>query len=506
MLPHHWARPLARHRHGPSALLLLALSCGSDGGPPPADAFSCDDGVRNGSETDVDCGGDGCDPCDLGSLCDTEDDCESGLCRANRCVSPPSCDDGVRNNGETGIDCGGPECAVCEDGGPCDRSSDCDSLLCVAGRCSPAECGDGVVQEKNDEECDDQVASAECNADCTPSVCGDGIVNAAAGEECDDEGESAACNEDCTASACGDGIVNASAGEECELDDPHCLLDCHWGLDGTFGDEWEELAAPTMELPALPSFVYTGTRYIYEFGTNSRYDIEGDEWQPLTDPFPVAGDEYWANGAVRHDGLFVPRQGNMYFWSFADEVWSVVAEDIPSGSAPARGAAVFDRDGRIWYHGPVDPDDPTYGQLVRFSPRTGDYFLFRHPHGALSETRVAYDPLTHRIAIGGHSSDTLVIFDIAEEEFTTSTPNADGGALRNNSCQDRSGGMYTGSTGFAFMYRFDFAQDTWTALPELPAVHDNYSSCVVSGDGYLYYASSGPGFWRLPLGKYTPPE
>lgn len=496
----------AWRRHGSCVLMLLAFSCSSDGSGsnPGEDVFTCDDGIRNGTEADVDCGGDTCEPCALGSSCRTESDCETGLCRANRCVSPPSCDDGVRNNGETGIDCGGPECGVCQDGQPCARSSDCDSLLCVAGRCAPAECGDGVVQEKNDEQCDDKGFSAECNADCTVSVCGDGIVNAAAGEECDDEGESAACNADCTESACGDGVVNAAAGEECELDDPHCLLNCRWGLDGTFGEEWESLAPQAVELPSLPSFVYAGTRYIYEFRSNSRYDIDDDEWQPLQESFPIPGDNYWANGAVGRAGLFVPRGGKMYFWSFADELWSVVAEDIPSGSV-ARGAAVFDGAGHIWYHGPVDPDDLSYGQLIRFSPDTGDYASYRHPDGVPLETRFAYDPLSNRIAFGGHSSSVLVIFDIADEEFTVSTASP-GGLFHNNSCQDRSGGMYTGSTDFTHMYRFDFAQGSWTELPELPAPHDNYSSCVVSGDGYLYYASREYGFWRLPLGRYSPDQ
>ncbi len=497
------SRPLPWRRHGSCALLLLAFSCGDSGGSgPSADPAAGDDEVRNGTETDVDCGGDSCTPCARGGLCDADDDCQTGACRANRCVSPPSCSDGVRNNGETGIDCGGPECDVCEAGGPCDRSSDCDSSLCVAGRCAPAECGDGVLQEDNDEECDDQVASAECNANCTLSACGDGILNPAAGEECDDGGESAECNADCTLSVCGDGVLNTTADEECEPGDPRCFADCRWGLDGTFGDEWEPLAAPTSEITALPSFVYAGTRYIYEFGTNSRYDIDGDEWQPLQEPFPASGDRNWANGAVARDGLFVPRAGNMYYWSFADEAWSTIAEDIPRTPTFQGGAAVFDGDGRVWYH-TVDPTDSSAGQLIRFTPGAGDYVVFEHPHGSLFEARVAYDPLTNRIALGGHSSSMLVIFDIADEGFTTSTPTP-GGVIHNNSCQDRSGGMYTGSTDFTTMYRFDFAEDTWTELPSLPAPHDNYSSCVVSSEGYLYYGSRDYGFWRLSLGSYRP--
>jgi hypothetical protein len=44
----------------------------------------CDDGVKNGSESDVDCGK-GCKPCALGLSCIDGDDCASGGCNT-RCV------------------------------------------------------------------------------------------------------------------------------------------------------------------------------------------------------------------------------------------------------------------------------------------------------------------------------------------------------------------------------------------------------------------------------------
>lgn len=51
-------------------------------------AASCTDGLRNGAETGIDCGGGGCAPC------------------------VPTCHDGLHNGDEEGIDCGGP-CAFC---------------------------------------------------------------------------------------------------------------------------------------------------------------------------------------------------------------------------------------------------------------------------------------------------------------------------------------------------------------------------------------------------------
>ncbi len=60
----------------------------NDGTPP---ANTCNDGIQNGTETGIDCGGD-CTPC----------------------ATPPtsSCTDGIQNGNETGIDCGG-SCTPC---------------------------------------------------------------------------------------------------------------------------------------------------------------------------------------------------------------------------------------------------------------------------------------------------------------------------------------------------------------------------------------------------------
>ncbi len=54
-------------------------------------AASCGDGVKNGSESDVDCGG-SCAGCDLGEGCGAPADCLSGVCTAGKCAAPgPAC-------------------------------------------------------------------------------------------------------------------------------------------------------------------------------------------------------------------------------------------------------------------------------------------------------------------------------------------------------------------------------------------------------------------------------
>lgn len=86
-----------------------ALACGAPAEP------TCEDGIQNGNETGIDCGGD-CAPC-------PEPTCDDGIQNGNEtgvdcggdctpCVSEPTCNDGLQNGNETGIDCGG-DCADC---------------------------------------------------------------------------------------------------------------------------------------------------------------------------------------------------------------------------------------------------------------------------------------------------------------------------------------------------------------------------------------------------------
>jgi hypothetical protein len=45
---------------------------------------TCSDGVKNGAETDVDCGG-LCVPCGDGLKCMNDFDCKSGVCQSGSC-------------------------------------------------------------------------------------------------------------------------------------------------------------------------------------------------------------------------------------------------------------------------------------------------------------------------------------------------------------------------------------------------------------------------------------
>jgi hypothetical protein len=142
----------SRWRAGPLVVVLAGATGGCDGGALSQEApldqgidlrlqfpiddlgsASCTDGVRDGQETGVDCGG-GCPPCADGQPCGGASDCVSGLCSAGTCAPTPSCFDGVRNQGESDVDCGGP-CPGCDVGGLCTVGNDCRTRHCKAGRC-----------------------------------------------------------------------------------------------------------------------------------------------------------------------------------------------------------------------------------------------------------------------------------------------------------------------------------------------------------------------------------
>ncbi len=112
------------------ALLIATLAC-SRGLEDLIDVseFNCADGLQNGEETDVDCGGSACEPCPAFFFCTDGPDCQSGICDAGICA-PPSCDDGLQNGDESDVDCG-DDCPPCADGLLCGENEDCESDLCL---------------------------------------------------------------------------------------------------------------------------------------------------------------------------------------------------------------------------------------------------------------------------------------------------------------------------------------------------------------------------------------
>ncbi|MFH1649285.1 MAG: hypothetical protein ABIA93_01930 [Candidatus Woesearchaeota archaeon] len=104
----------------------------------PEDSFvciTCEDGLKNGNETGIDCGGPLCGDCPLGQGCIGNGDCAAGLCVQNICQEPFSCSDNRTNGHETALDCGGPDCEACEVNATCIVGSDCLTSVCLNGFC-----------------------------------------------------------------------------------------------------------------------------------------------------------------------------------------------------------------------------------------------------------------------------------------------------------------------------------------------------------------------------------
>lgn len=117
-------------------------TAGAAGAEP--DPANCTDGRATGDETDKDCGGRHCQPCDTGGKCVTGTDCQSAIC-TNQVCQAPTCTDLALNGKETDLNCGGG-CPGCPQGGHCTVDADCVTSTCEAGLCESATCADGVLK------------------------------------------------------------------------------------------------------------------------------------------------------------------------------------------------------------------------------------------------------------------------------------------------------------------------------------------------------------------------
>lgn len=108
-----------------------SLSCNAAvcGEPPPgARPPGPTDGLLNNGETDVDCGGVNAPKCIDGKKCLGNDDCVAGYCpAATKLCTAPTYTDGEKNGSETDVDCGGAGTGMkkCAEGKQCLVDGDC---------------------------------------------------------------------------------------------------------------------------------------------------------------------------------------------------------------------------------------------------------------------------------------------------------------------------------------------------------------------------------------------
>lgn len=181
------------------------------GNDDPQNVSRCDDGVRNGKESDVDCGGPVCPACVAKKVCNTSSDCASKVCAAGRCMTA-TCKDGVRNGSESDIDCGG-DCEACGGGAACRLGRDCRSNVCLRGRCTPEGCS-------KDEDCahlGDVCNIGKCNLEryeCVRRPSNEGV-------SCD-SGRACVDNEVCTQGQCQGGTPRDCSALQDECTAAYC--------------------------------------------------------------------------------------------------------------------------------------------------------------------------------------------------------------------------------------------------------------------------------------------
>ncbi len=139
---------------------------------------ACANKVKDGRETDIDCGG-GCSACAINKSCLNNSDCLSNKCGTNNKCIVNTCTNGIFDNKtETDTDCGF-ECKACKLNSKCNTAKDCESgLLCTNKICSRNPCSNGLKDNKE--------IDVDCGGDC--SLC-------SIGQKCN-------VNEDCTTSNC----------------------------------------------------------------------------------------------------------------------------------------------------------------------------------------------------------------------------------------------------------------------------------------------------------------
>lgn len=205
---------------------------GGSGGVVPVE---CTNGVQDGEETDVDCGGSTCPGCADGLACNDFSDCQSQYCSGSVCAAC-SGDGDCAPLADSYCDAG--SCVAKKmDGAACGGPNECLGGNCVDGVCCDTACV-GVCQACSaalnggaDGVCGPVMGNTDPDDDCTSGEVCDGMGSCATfcGLEPQPPGGScpAACTGGCSAgtctincnasSACMGSVINCPAGWACSV-------------------------------------------------------------------------------------------------------------------------------------------------------------------------------------------------------------------------------------------------------------------------------------------------
>ncbi len=198
-------------------------------------AATCTDAKKNGSETDIDCGGTCPTKCATDAGCTLPQDCATGACTSGRCTGP-SCTDGQKNGTETATDCGGLCVTKCAAGEGCSAHADCQT-----GRCIPATglCADSCSNGAKDVSESDIDCGGSCTARCMNN------------QKCTVAGDCASkrcVNQICQSSSCTDSVLD---GDETDVDcGGSCPVKCAVGAGCAVGPDCLEKVCVSMKCAA----------------------------------------------------------------------------------------------------------------------------------------------------------------------------------------------------------------------------------------------------------------
>jgi len=138
---------------------------------------TCTNGVQDGNETGVDCGGE-CGGCPDDGACVLDGDCASFFCAEEAGVCIDTCGDQERQFGESDIDCGGVCDTLCDARDTCYTAGDCpETLTCLDGFCLGPHCANNAPDgDESDRDCGGSCFLCGLNQMCnTTDDCGLGF-------------------------------------------------------------------------------------------------------------------------------------------------------------------------------------------------------------------------------------------------------------------------------------------------------------------------------------------
>jgi hypothetical protein len=263
-------------------------------------------------------------------------------------------------------------------------------------------------------------------------------------------------------------------------------------FDGTTGSAWElrqsfiggvyGMSLITYQMSDIPYLYNMQGSYVQQYSTAA------DSWTMLGTA--IAFSSSWANFAPYDGYLWGIRAGNV--WRFDPSNNSLVAVAAVN-QVEDLSATETDEDGYVYgYSG--------NGNIIIYDTLTGTTRYVGTGLGSQFETRLAYDPDTRNLYLGGFAQANLWAYNLDTGTVTLATTHPEG-MLNDVVCSDRSGHIYAvgGSSGTT-VYQYSTVSNTWAQIPAFPVDHGINGSCTVTWDGWLYASSGSPAnLYRIAL-------